>query len=331
MSEMSIGHLEPIPEGFLARLLGEFGLQWTHLVILSGIVFSSFGLQEYLNAGVWILGTIGSFSVVFLFRRQITGNFPKTALWAGTALVLGLLVPWAALLVAHQDLGAFMGHWVKLASLYVSAAVGIPVGVLILSYRAQDDFRWSPLPPGLAKAEKSVSQSDFIHESVKYIIQFRRETNGDVIMRFDVTMSLLNRTKKVTPYQDYFDPAGRAKKFMYAEIDKSQINTDDPGRKTERGLLLSHDAQPNQQFSVRVIGESTFYGRDSELVGAYFPCESLSIRIEKPPNGLTVHVESLLREKVDAKPLPTGDLDFAYMDGILPFQGTRIFWESGAG
>jgi len=322
--------IKPIPDGFLSRLLDEFGIQWTHLVILSGVVFSSFGLQPFLDPGVWILGTTGSFALVYLFRNHISSNFPKTAIWGGIALSLGFLIPWMVLLVAGQDVARFLQDRTKVSTVYISIVAGIPLGVIILSYRAQEEFLRSPLPPAIEKAMKAISKSDFVHERVSYVIEFFRD-EAAVIMRFTVKMDLLNRSKKPALYQDHFDPAGKDKRILFAEINQTEVNINDPERLTQRGLFLSYQAEPNEKFRVTVIGESTFYARDNELVGVYFPCDFLSIRITKPPDNLDVHIQSLLPVKVDAKRLGTGDLLFEYADGVLPFQGTRIFWMSGTG
>jgi hypothetical protein len=198
---------------------------------------------------------------------------------------------------------------------------------MILSYRSQDEFIRSPLPAALADAAKSLSQMDFVHEAVSYIISFFPATTGDVIMRFEVKMNVLNRSKRTAFYYDTFDPAGRNKHFVSATINGSPVNLADRDLLTQRGLRLEHEAKPGEQFTVFVIGESTFYSRDNELVGVYLPCATLSIRIQKPPDNLNVHIESLLPKKVDAQQLSTGEFLFECSKGVLPFQGARIFWE----
>ncbi|HWF07363.1 MAG TPA: hypothetical protein VG297_02810 [Bryobacteraceae bacterium] len=318
--------VEPIPESFLSRLLNEFGLQWTHIVVLSGVVFSSFELEQYLNPGIWILGTVAALSVVYLFRHQITGNFGRTAVWALIAAFVVLAAPCGALIATHKDVLNLLETWKKTSSLYLALALGIPLGVMILSYRAQADFRWEPLPQALATAVKQVAQCDFIHEAVQYSLHLRHDAQGGVILRFEVVMDVLNRSKRPALYQDYFDPAGRNKRFLSAEIKGKQIPEDDPDRIYQRGLALSHNAAPGERFRVAVTGESTFHESDSELVGVYFPCCRLSLKVARPPDDLRVHVVSLLPEKVDPEPHRTGDLMFEYAKGVLPFQGTRIFW-----
>lgn len=325
---MSVGDITPIPEGFLARLLQEFGIGWTNLVIISGVVFSSFGLQEYLNPGVWILGTVASFSLVYLFRLRITGNFPKVAFWTGLAGLAGLAIP---LIILHENGGhvaEFLKAWTVAATFYISVIIGIPVGTAILSYRAQEEFLRDPLPPVLEKAAReSVSQTDFVYERATYRIKFTPSAKGDVVMQFDVTMDVANRLKRPATYLGVFDPAGREKRFLYVAINGSQIDEQDPERLSQRGLLLSYEAEANEKFQVVVSGESTFHSRDSEIVGVYRPCACLSVLILKPPDNLAVHVQCLMRKKVDPKRLPTGNLLVECAEGVLPFQGVRLFWE----
>lgn len=325
---MNLGDIKPIPGGFLNQLLRAFGIEWTHLVILSGVAFSSFGLQGYVNPGIWILGTVMSFSIVYLFRWRITGNFPKVFVWTGLSILVGLALPAFVLFKLGQEIPAFLRASTDIATAYLSMVVGIPVGIGILSYRAQDEFLRTPLPGPLENAVKdSVLNSDFIHERADYEIEFRKGQGDEVVMHFNVVMHVENRLKQAATYRDIFDPAGRNKSFQHAEIDGSSINQQDPERLSLRGLHLSYDAAAGQKFRVAVSGASTFHGRDSELVGVYFPCAQLSLLIRKPPSTLQVHVQSLLRRKVDPKTLPNGDLTLEWREGLLPFQGVRLFWE----
>jgi hypothetical protein len=325
---MDSGQVKFLPDSFLGKLLQEFGIQWTHLAILSGVVFSSFHLEQYLNPGLWMLGTLAAFSLVYLFRDYISKNFLVVSIWAALSGLILLLVPLAVLFGLGQDIPAFIRQWSQAATIYLSLAIGVPAGSMILAYRNKDEFLRTPLPPQLAEAAKeAASHSDFIHESVSYQIELLPTPAKEVVMRFTVTMNVVNRAKRKTIYQDFFDPAGRYSKMHYATIKQQSINTEDPDRSFKRGLLLTHEAEPNERFEVVVSGESTFYGRDSELVGVYLPCNSLTVRIKKPPPNLSVNIQSLLPKKIDSKPQPDGDILFEYADGVLPFQGTRVFWE----
>ena len=324
---MSAGDIKAIPSGFLGRLLREFGIEWTHLVVISGVVFSSFGLEKYLNPGIWILGTVASFSVVYLFRLRIKGNFPTVFFWSILIIVAGLASPLIYLLHTGEDVAVFLKTWTEVGTLYSSIIIGVPLGVSILSYRAQEEFLRTPLPAVLDKAAKeSVSQSDFVLERAAYQIQFSNHSGNEVVMRFDVNIEAVNRLNRPATYNGIFDPAGRNKRFHYASIDGSPLNEQDPDRLTKRGLIVSHEVAANGKFLISVSGESTYYDRDSEIVGVYRPCAAFSLLIKVSP-GLSVNVQSLLRKKVDPRKLANGDLLVEYNDGLLPFQGMRLFWE----
>ena len=207
--------------------------------------------------------------------------------------------------------------------------IGVPIGVCILSYRKQAGTAYDALSPTLEKAVKeSILESEFIYERVAYDISFRRLQSSDLVLNFDVIMNLRNRSKNSALYEDIFDPAGFGKTFIFASVAGNAVNVTDRDRISLRGLRLTHRVQANGAFQVRVNGESTFHSRDSELVGVYLPCDQFSIIIRKPMDDLDIHVQSLLRNKLDPLLLPNGDIEIVYSDGMLPFQGVRLFWES---
>jgi hypothetical protein len=323
---MDSGQLKLVPDSFLGKLLNRFGIQWTHLAILSGVLFSSFHLEEYLNPGLWMLGTLAAFSLVYLYSDEISENFLKVSIWCALIGLGLLLVPVATLFALGQDIPAFIKQWSQAVTIYLSLAIGIPAGIMILSYRNRDEQR-SPLPPALALAAKQAVQSDFIHESVSYEIEFLPTPEKKIVMQFTAIMNLVNRSSRKVTYRDIFDPAGSDRDVFYATIKQQPINTKSPDRQYGRGVLLAHEAEPNERFEIVVRGRSTFHERDSELVGVYLPCSSLTVRVKKPPNGLEVNIQSLLPGKNEAQVQPNGDILFQYADGVLPFQGTRVFWQ----
>ena len=326
--------LEPVPEGFLRRLLDEFGIEWTHLVILTGVAFSSFGLERYLNPGSWILGVAGVFALVLLFRDQISRNHVRVTAGALGVAILGLAAP--LLIVGHFE--SSTGEWIQSHSvpstLYLALALGAPLGVIILSYRGQEEFRYQPLPTPIADVVRnSVNLSPFVHESVTY--RLRLELSGGasritsmsrIVFHYEVHMSVLNRSKQRVAYRDIFDPAGADATFYYAAVNDERLDVEAPQRQTGLGLVVEHDADAGETFSVVVHGASTFAARDSELVGAYYPCARLSITIAAPPGDLRVDVQPMVSRPAEARRLPTGEIVFEYPFGVLPFQGTRIAW-----
>jgi hypothetical protein len=324
--------VEPIPEGFVRKLLDAYGLQWTHLVIISGVVFSSFGLEAYLNPGIWILGTVASFGLVLLFRSEIQGklSFPRAAAIAAAIIIVGSVV---FVLVGddrpHQNLAQFTKAHSDLVTVFFAVLVALPVGTAILSYRASDELKYEPLAPHLAEAVKtSVAHSAFAHDSVSYVIQLSYPGEAadlpGVVFHYTVTMNVVNRLRAPATYRDVFDPAGTDRRFLYAAINGRNIPRD-ADRLAARGLLLAYEAKALERFQVTVEASSIYHLRDNELVGTYLPCERLSITLKAPPEGLSVDVQSLLSTKVDATELETGDLVWEH-EGLLPFQGARIHW-----
>lgn len=338
---MSLG-IEPVPEGFLGKLLGTYGLQWTHLVIVSGVVFSSFGLERYLNPGIWILSTVAAFGFVFLFRGQIERRLPFPRAAALGVLVIGVGFTGFVLVAGgsrHRGVGTFTAAHSSLVTLYFGLLVGLPLGVAVLSYRSQDVFRFAPLTPHLARAlDENVMQSTFVLESASYVVTLlldegsnegRPQDGGGprrVLFHYTVTMDVANRRKEPATYRDIFDPAGDDKSFVYATLNGKKIPLN-PERLSGRGLNLTYEAKPLERFQVFVEGQSAFHIRDSELVGAYLPCELLRVIIRRPPNEVAVQVQSLTPKLTDVEELPNGDVVWEHDQGILPFQGVRVFWE----
>ena len=328
---MSIGNIEPIPEGFLAKLLNAFGVQWTHLVLISGVAFSSFGLESYLDPGVWIIGTIASFSIAYIFRYSVSRDFPRTFFFA---LCIALFLCAGPVFVAQIfDISPLdtLRNWSKIATLYISLVFGIPLGIVILSYRRQINSMLEPLSISLEnKIKHSITESPFVILKAEYFIRLTKFTEENVTFFFEVKFLLKNRVSEVRTYTGIFDPAGSEKRFLTCSIAGKPLNPQDPDRSFDRGLRLSHEAQAQEEFELAVSGEALMYQRDSEMVGTYLPCEQLTILLEKPNDEIVVNFQSLMREKIEPRIEPNGNLIFECVNGVLPFQGARIFWHPRA-
>lgn len=321
---------EFIPEGFLSKLLDEFGIQWTHLAIISGVVFSSFGIERYLNPGVWILATVAAFGTVYLFRDQIGKDFPRVALWCFVVVVAAVLVPIAIISVSGGTTGGTLKDNRDLGTLYLAFVVGVPLGVAIISYRKQEDEKRSDLPRSLQQAvTRGVIRADFVHERVDYEVELAYDDaveTPSVWMKYEVRMQLKNRTSRIAQYEDIFDPAGEMPEFLYVMIAGKMLDPNDPDRRTERGLVLSRDVDPGQTIEIVVRAQSRYHVRDSELIGVYLPSAEMSIASKRLPDELTSNFQSFLPRKVDPQVLSNGDQVFEWREGLLPFQGARLFW-----
>jgi hypothetical protein len=318
---------EVLPRGFLSRLLAEFGVEWTNFVLLIGIVISSFDLDRYLNAGIWTFGAIVGFSIVYLFRRSIDGRFAYYFRWAAAFILLVAISIFSAVL----NVGTIkpeLQQYRNVLTLILSVAITIPVAVCIISYRKQEAEILLDLPDELQTLiHSSILESPFCNRGVEYIVEFAEPHDGLVRVTFEVALRPFNRSKRVQRFQDVVDPAGSNSTYHYAIVDGVNINTDDPDYRSDRGLTLVRYMDPGQEIHWAVKVASTFYRRDSELFGSYYPSTSLSVLVKAPPRSLRLSFISLLHQKVDPRQLPNGDLIYEWHNGVLPFQGLRLIWE----
>ena len=317
-----------ISEAFLDKLLREFGLEWTALTVLSGIAFSSFNLDVYLNPGVWALGVFLGFSVGFLFKRYVSGNFLTVSLICLT-LSAALLAGGIAILF-YNNIGvlSFMKNFSAIATLYVAVSVCLPLGFGILSYKAQDDVVRFPLPTEIMDQLKtSVVSSDFYHDSVDYSVRLSVLPSGLVEMWFRVEMQLRNRLKRDTVYEDTFDPTGTDTVYKSVTVNSSQriIETD---MLTRRGLVLRETVPAGGNIAICVEACTKMQAIDSEHFSVHFPARRMVIRLGPSPAELHTSRFLLTADKsVRPITLPSGEMEYDFSKGVLPFEGIRLFWQ----
>lgn len=330
--------VEPVPETFLRRLLDAYGLQWTHLTIFAGVIFSSFGLQRYLNPGIWILGTVASFGLVLLFRDEITWSFPRVAAVALGIIVAAVAAPIIVLSEHHVGVSAYVTMHTLIVTLYLSFCLGIPVGSTVLAFRAKGDFDYQPLPAELQEIiRRTITRAPFVHRSVNYKLSLAyADEHGELVasgaaspyvrFRWEVVMTVVNRAKRPERYTDLFSRYRPYDQLPYAAVNGKLVDTDDPEITTGRGFVMSYDSTPGEVFTIEVHGQTRLHTRDSELIGSYLPASLFTVRITAPPPGLRVNIHSLVPVRHDAERLANGDMVYNYPDGLLPYQGVRVVW-----
>jgi hypothetical protein len=210
---------EVVPRGLLGRMLAEFGTEWTNLVLLTGVVISSFGLDRYLNAGIWTLGAVSTFATVYVFRRSIDARFTyyvRYSLGGVLIIVVGVLVVLGA---TKTDLATVFRQYRNVATLVLAIVITAPVAVCIISYKKQSVEELLELPGQLESlVTRSVLQSPICHRSVTYIIEFGEPAAGLVEVTFEVTLLPYNRSQRIQNLQDVIDPAGDNNVYLYATI-----------------------------------------------------------------------------------------------------------------
>lgn len=322
-----------VPDSFLRGILSEFGIQWTQIAILSGVAFSSFGLEKYLNAGVWILGTLIGLSSVFFFRHQVSARLGRVAWFALpiAAAIVGAPI-W---ILQHNSLPViqYLADHRPQATLYLSIGVMLPVGVLIISYRKQQDLYGQNYPDPLKDAIRSyIAAGIFYREDQKYLVHVKEATSDTVLFKTTLEYTLHNRTRipqkwsggLLSSYK--YNDTG-ALKCTAAEIDGQSIDVTDRDYHSNRGFELNLTIDGFASKTLKFEAEETLPQNSSELFTAYLAATGLTLRVENPIEDLVdVHVVSLLPDKV----LPTFDGKckiYTAPSGVLPYQGFRLYWK----
>jgi hypothetical protein len=321
---------EALPEGFFARVLQEFGLQWTQVAIFSGAAFSSLRLTPYLDPAVWMLVTGAAFSLVYLFRRQVSNNFPKVTLIAAGTIAVCIGIPLAFGLSRGVEITRTLTTYRVPATVYIAMVVITPIAFMMLSYRKQETMFVGPYPKVLQDAI-SVNLADlkFYRENQIYSLAVTSLSRSTLVLRTTLSYTVVNRMSTPHKYTATFiSPTGKVQ-YISATIGGQDVNVKDPDYVKERGLFIDRTIPPNGRLDCTFVAEETYPTRYSELFTAYAPATSLTVRLKNPHAQIAFNFESLLPEKVDAVP-EDGDVVCRSAGGVLPFQGFRLHWSRSA-
>ncbi|GAB2971126.1 hypothetical protein [Saccharothrix stipae] len=314
-----------IPDGFLKQVLDEFGIQWTHLSILSAAVVSILGLEKYVNIGLWILVTISAFCIVYVFRRQVSGNFPRAVL-ISTPLILILIV---APLLVLKSVAIEIPPWLQAnrlsVTLYLAVAIMIPVAYLLLSYRVQEEQFGGPYPREIRDAIRTeVVELPFYRKNQVYDLEVLKVEQNTLTMRMKLSYVLVNRTKSARELAPGVAPGLRTIRPVKVTVAGKDIDLTDPEIMTERGMRVPRLFGAGSETDIEFIVDVDYQARDNDLYTSWIPSTSLTLRItNKYP--ISFHVEHLMQGRVD----PTADgntVEYRVDHAILPFQGFRMTW-----
>ena len=319
-----------LPESMLTKVLDEFGVQWTQVTIFIGAALSSLHLTPFIDPAVWIVVTALAFVVAYVFRRQISGNFPRVASVAIVVALISITVPLAYMVNRNLDLAQEFQQYRIPLTVYLGSAMTTPLAFAILSYRKQEDLMGGHYPANLQQAIAiDLMANEFYRKDQLYQIEVLALGDETITLRTSLSYTAVNRT--ATPHRYTFgfvSPFNRAR-LINAKINDRDINIQDPDYRTERGFYVHRVLQPHEEATFEVVAEEDFPACYSENFTAYGPTTALTVRIRNPYNALSFSVESLLREKVD--PLITGDVITCATPGaVLPYQGFRLHWRTDA-
>ncbi|WP_329132729.1 hypothetical protein OG552_13920 [Streptomyces sp. NBC_01476] len=315
------------PDGMFGKILREFGLQWTNIAVLSGVLFSTFGLEKYMNSGVWTISAVTSFCVAYFFRRQITGEFPRVAMLSGLAALLLLGGPLLYYLHRGADIGDLIAGHRNLSTTYLACSLVIPLAVAIVAYRRQEQELGGSVPVVIRQAlNAAVISAAFYRENQIYMVTVASMGDGKVTLRTALTYTVRNRRKDPQQWYGSFVSPAAETRYVRVAIDGREIDVTDPDYLSPRGLRVSRTIQGRSGLKVEFEAEEDFRASDSELFTAYAPTDSLALMVENPyADSLRFHFETLYPVKAD--PETDGQIVSCRIDtGLLPFQGFRLHW-----
>jgi hypothetical protein len=318
---------ELLPESFLRGVLSEFGLQWTHVAIFSGVAISSLGLEDFLNPGLWMVCAIVAFTGVYLFRRQITGDFPRAFAIGLSVIVVGLSVP--AYIISGQAKGG-VALWAKghrgAVTAYAAFATLVPLAYAIGSYRKQETLLGGPFPRLIRDSiVTQLVEQPLYRKDQTYQLEIVSFERGRVTIRTRLTYVVVNRTRSSVRHDVWFRSSAVSVEYRNAVIGGKAINPSDPEYRTERGLRIACPLPPGGEVSVDLVADEIFDRRGTELFGAFLPTTELRLSLDNPwSHLLDVHVETSLPEP--HPPNIKGAISEYRATGLLPFQGYRLHW-----
>jgi hypothetical protein len=317
-----------VPNGFLSQVLDEFGLQWTHIAVFSGLVFGTFGLDKYFNSAAWMVTTIIAFSIVFLFRRQVTGRFPVVALLGVlTAAILLLAGYWTAISHSstHRVTDYLQAH-ATLATVFLAASTMLPGAFMILSYRRQETLFGGPFPAELRQAILSnLVDLPFYKRRQSYTFRVVAVEAQSIWIELTLSYVVINRTKSEREWTFGLTPSLKKVEVMSARIDNKDLDVDDPEYISERGFLLTREFPPNSEFAVEFVARWQYHITDADIFISYLPTTDFELIVLNPFPALRVVVQSLLAKKAEPEKIQ-GGVRYKSDGATIPYQGFKLSW-----
>ncbi len=315
------------PAGFLGQVLEEFGLPWTSIAVFSGLVLSGFGLSRYFSTAAWMITTVVAFTVVFLFRRQVSGRFALVALLSIATIAVLLGVGFVVAESQATTIKAYLLTHQTLSTVYIGLSIMMPIATMMLSYRRQETVFGGPFPKTVRDAiRRNLVELPFFKTDQRYEFAILSVTPTDLWVREVLSYTIINRTRSGQDYVIGFTPLRKKFEIISATIGRQKIPVDDPDFRSEVGLRVPQKFGPGERKSAEIVSKVKYQRTDSEVVTSYIPTESFELVITNAfTRDVRIVVETLMPNKVI--PEVNGD-DTAYRSqgGTLPYQGFKISW-----
>lgn len=326
---MSVEKPYLVPNGFLSQVLDEFGLQWTHIAVFSGLVFGAFGLDRYFNTAAWMVATIVAFSVVFLFRRQVSGRFPVVALTGALAASITLIVGYwiATSRTPTHSVSDYLEAHITLSTVYLAVATMLPGAVMILSYRRQETLFGGPFPSELRQAIMSnLVELPFYKRQQTYVFEVAAVEGQTLWIKLLLSYVVVNRTKSEKEWTLGLTPSLKKVEVLSAKIDDKELDVDDPEYISQKGFLVTRQFPPESEIAVEFIARWEYHVTDADIFISYLPTTDFQLTVLNPFPDLRVVVQSLLAKKAEPEKIEGGGVRYRSDGATMPYQGFKLSW-----
>jgi hypothetical protein len=317
-----------LPEGFLSSVMREFGTQWTQILVFSGLIFTAFDVERYLNTGAWVVMTVATFTLTFLFRRSVSPNFARVAITCAAIAIVCVGLPIVVILQKNTAPLEFMQSHKSLSSIYLASAVMAPLATSILSYRLQEDTFGGPLPRELRDAiRKGMVDVRFYKSGQLYELTVLHVESDSLRVLVALKYVLINRTNRTQNYTVGLSPLRPIREFRRVRVADADIDWTNPQYRTQAGISIPWTLAARQECPVDIQEVVDYRRSDSDLYASYLPCEDFTLVLRDIPVGVDVSVESLLGEHVQPRIEP-GIKTYVAPGATLPYQGFKVDWSS---
>ncbi len=319
------------PKSFVARINDEFGLQWTQIAVFSGLVFGTFGLEEYFNTGAWMVGTVTAFTVAYVFRRQIPGSLIAVTAGAIVLLILGIGGPYVYQLHQKAVPIEVLKDNVVFFSFYLSIVVMLALALITLSYRRQETLYGGPYPAVVRAAiTRNLVELPFYRTDQTYTFTTIKVTGENLLVRLKLEYTVVNRTKDPQDLLVVLTPMRRSVTFLQAVIGGVAYDVNDPHYRTQSGLRIPCRVAGGSSTTVVLEDEVHYREEDSDLLASYAPATDLTLVVQNDLPEVRIVVESLFSSPV-VPIVKGGERRYHAPGALLPYQGFKVDWMSTEG
>lgn len=314
-------------------IMGSFGTSIPQISTVVAIVIGSLGLRRYFDAGAWTVIALLSFSIVYLFRRQLPRTVPTACLFVVLLLLIlggSGFVLWTRGVVPHDPM-AWSETAKSLGSAYVALLLTLPLAVLITSYQHQEEVFGMTFPKQIdLAAQQQLLTVPFYKSKVTLTSKFEKMDADGIELVNEMSYKVTNRTKEKREWNMEYDFSDKHAQIETIEVDGQPVDKDDLKNKYRfnEGVRIPLDVKPRKSHTIYFRVRQRYRLEDGEIYSSYTPATDLTVTVVNPFDEIEVYLEGLSRS---AKKDSAGNKKVMILkEGVLPYQGVRARWRRKA-